>query len=196
MLGSGRARVSDDASSSRRRRASWPAPPVSLLVVGLAATLVVGAAQPFSSTVLVADATEAPAELVFTQAPGGSDPGEVFALQPEVEVLDADGVKVSTGADAVTLTLVHGDLLQGTLTCEDTSLTSATGEIAYADCEVDHGGTYRSARHSATWSSTAARSSSAVRRTSASRRHRPRSRRATPSRQRRRCRWSTGTAPP
>ncbi len=143
MLGYGRARVSDDASSSRRRRASWPAPPVSLLVVGLAATLVVGAAGPFSIPVLVADATEAPAELVFTQAPGGSEPGEVFALQPEVEVLDADGEKVSTGADAVTLTLVQGDLLQGTLTCADTSLTSDTGEIAYADCEVDRGGTYK-----------------------------------------------------
>lgn len=78
-------------------------------------------------------------ELIWVTQPGGGETGAVWAQQPVLKLVDAQGHTVNNSDQTVTLSLVNasGANLQGT-----TTVTLQNGITTFADLKIDKEGTY------------------------------------------------------
>lgn len=94
-------------------------------------------AQSSSITVSVGAA----AKLVFTTSPSNSTGGTAFPTQPVVALADAGGNLLSTGTNAITLS-VAGSPAGVNLTCDANPKNAVSGSVTLTGCKINKVGTY------------------------------------------------------
>src|SRR5665213_3234992 len=75
-----------------------------------------------------------PTQIVFTTQPGGGTPGAVWAVQPVVQVQDANFNTVAANSDPIILTLSTNP--GGTLSCASNPQNASSGAAAFSNCLV------------------------------------------------------------
>jgi hypothetical protein len=81
----------------------------------------------------------AAAKLAFTQSPGNTVAGVVFASQPRVTVQDQYGNTVTTDTSNVTITVTGGT---ATMTCTANPKAAVSGVATFGGCAIAKAGTY------------------------------------------------------
>ena len=77
-------------------------------------------------------------KLAFTTQPSDGVPNTPFAVQPVVEIQDADGLRVvSDDTTVVTLTVVPDTGGAGTVTCAPATATAVDGVATFTGCAID-----------------------------------------------------------
>ncbi len=93
-----------------------------------------------SATVVVA--VGAPAQLGFTQQPGGGTAAVAWPTQPKVAIQDAGGNTVTTASASVTLAITSGTgNPSGVLTCTTNPRSTSAGVATFAGCRINLPGT-------------------------------------------------------
>jgi hypothetical protein len=92
-----------------------------------------------SPTTQVTISAGAAAKLAFTQSPGNTVAGVVFASQPRVTVQDQYGNTVTTDTSNVTITVTGGT---ATMTCTANPKAAVSGVATFGGCAIAKAGTY------------------------------------------------------
>ena len=80
----------------------------------------------------------APEHLVFSNQPGGGTAGGVFAMQPQVTVVDAGGNAVTTSGASVALTITAGTGTGGaSLSCGAPTAGASSGVATFSGCSIN-----------------------------------------------------------
>ncbi len=94
-----------------------------------------------TGTVSVAVSPGAPAQLGFSQQPGGGTGGTAWTTQPKLAIQDAQGNTITTSTAPVTLAITPGSGTPGALlTCTANPKAAAAGIATFAGCKINLAG--------------------------------------------------------
>ena len=97
-------------------------------------TLIASAAGLTSATTSSITLAAGPvAGLIFTSQPTAATNGIAFSPQPVVDVVDANGNRVTTSTAAITLAIASGS---GTLTCTTNPVAAVSGTARFSGCKI------------------------------------------------------------